>query len=308
MLKKILFAVILVSTFAACKKAGEDIPVAPVVTVPERLEITPTTSSILTGQTSQFTLKFYNNLGVLAALPTGIVWSSDNMAIATVSQTGLATAVAVGQANIKATYNAISASAAITVAVNNTVLSTVTITPSTTQEILLNGTVLLSATGTNILGGVINGLTFNWMSDASASVQVNSSGMATGLAYGSANVTATATGIQSAPTMVQVIRRGNFVGQNSMGMAKLKIENGTLKLQTSSNFSVASAPDLRIYLTNTPTTANGAVQIAALSTAGQTSGMRSWNVPTNVTITQYRYAMVWCAQFGGVYGVADFGL
>jgi hypothetical protein len=128
------------------------------------------------------------------------------------------------------------------------------------------------------------------------------------MAYGSANITASANGIQSAPTMVQVIRQGNFAGQNSMGMAKLKIENGTLKLQTSSNFSVANAPDLRIYLTNTPTVIAGAVQIAPLSTAGQTSGMRSWNVPTNVTITQYRYAMVWCAQFGGVYGVVDFGL
>lgn len=307
-MKKILFALMIACTFAACKKAGEDVPVAPVVTVPERLEITPTTSSILTGQTAQFTLKFYNNLGVLATLPTGIVWSSDNVAIATVNQTGLATAVAVGQANIKAAYNTISATAAITVAANNTVLSTITIAPLTTQEILLNGTVNLSATGTNLLGGVISGLTFNWMSNAPTSVQVNSAGMATGLAYGSANITATANGIQSAPTMVQVIRQGNFTGQNSMGIAKLKIENGTLKLQTSSTFSVASAPDLRIYLTNTPTTITGAVQIAPLSTAGQTMGARSWNVPTAVNITQYRYALVWCAQFGGVYGVADFGL
>jgi uncharacterized protein YjdB len=307
-MKKLLFVAMLVSTFAACKKAGEDVAVPPAVTVPERLEITPTTSSILTGQTTQFTLKFYNNLGVLAALPTGIVWSSDNIAIATVNQTGLATAVAAGQANIKATYNAISATAAITVAVNNTVLSTVTITPSATQEILLNGTVNLSAVGTNIAGGVITGLTFNWMSSASASVLVNSAGMATGLAYGSANITATASGIQSAPLMVQVIRQGNFAGQNSAGMAKLKIENGTLKLQTSSTFSVANAPDLRIYLTNTPTNITGAVQIAPLSSAGQTSGARTWNVPAGVTITQFRYALVWCAQFGGAYGVADFGL
>jgi hypothetical protein len=308
MIKKILFAVMIASTFAACKKAGEDVPVPPVVTVPERLEITPTTGSILTGQTTQFTLKYYNNLGVLATTPAGIVWSSSNMSVATVNQTGLATAVAVGQTNIKAMYNAISATAAVTVVANNNVLSTVSITPSTTQEILLNGTVNLSAVGTNLAGGVVSGLTFTWMSDAATSVQINSSGVSTGMAYGSANITASANGIQSAPTMVQVIRQGNFAGQNSMGMAKLKIENGTLKLQTSSNFSVANAPDLRIYLTNTPTVIAGAVQIAPLSTAGQTSGMRSWNVPTNVTITQYRYAMVWCAQFGGVYGVVDFGL
>ena len=310
MIRKILFAVLLASTFAACKKAGEDVPVAPVVTVPERIEITPTTSSILVGQTAQFTVKYYNNVGVLAATPAGVVWSTSNGAIATVSATGLATAVAAGQANIVATFNTISITAALTVVANSNVLSTVTITPSTTQEILLNGTVSLSAVGTSLSGSVISGLMFNWASDASTSVQVSAAGMATGMAYGSANIRATANGIQSAPTMVQVIRQGNFAGQNSMGMAKLKIENGTLKLQTSSTFSVANAPDLRIYLSNTASPANATVllQISPLSSINQTSGARSWNVPAGVTITQYRYAVVWCAAFNGVYGVADFGL
>ena len=299
----------LVSTFAACKKNGEDVPPPVVVTIPERLEITPTTNSILTGQTAQFTLKYYNNVGLLAATPAGVVWSSSSTTVATVNQTGLATAAAVGQTTIKAMYNTISATAAVTVVANSNVLSTITITPSTTQEILLNGTVNLSAVGTNLAGGIIAGLTFNWASDAATSVQVNAAGMATGLAYGSANVTATTSGIQSAPTMVQVIRQGNFVGQGSMGMAKLKFENGTLKLQTNSTFQVnASTPDLRMYLTNNAASINGAVQISPLTSAGQTSGARSWNVPAAVNITQYRYALVWCAAAGGAYGVADLGL
>ncbi len=309
MFKQILFAALLAISFTACKKPAEDVPaVPPVVTVPERLEITPSTSSILTGQTAQFTVKYYNNLGVLAATPATLVWSSSNTAVATVNATGLATGVTVGQSTIKAMYNNISATAVVNIAANNMVLSTITVTPSATQEILLNGTVVLSAVGTNLAGGVINGLTYNWMSDATSAVQVNSAGMATGTAYGSANVTASANGITSAPTLVQVIRQGNFVGQGSMGMAKLKLENGILKLQTTSNFSVANAPDLRIYLNNNPSNITGAVQIAPLSTASQTSGARSWNVPAGVTITQYRYAIVWCAQFGGLYGVVDFGL
>jgi hypothetical protein len=308
-MKRLFFALIILCCFISCKKNGEDVAPPAVVTVPERLEISPTTNSILTGQTAQFTLKYYNNLGVLSATPAGVAWSSSNTAIATVSQTGLATAVTVGQANIKAMYNTISATAMVTVVVNNNVLSTVNITPSTTQEILLNGTVNLFAVGTNLSGAVISGLTFNWMSDAATSVQINSAGVATGLAYGAANITAMVNGIQSSPTMVQVIRQGNFVSMNSMGIAKLKIENGTLKLTTSSNFYVNPAPpDLRIYLSNSSSSIVGAVQIAPLSTAAQTSGARIWNVPSTVSITQFRYAVVWCAQFGGVYGVADFGL
>lgn len=306
-IKKISLAILVILSFTACKKKSIDEPLPAVVTVPERLEITPTTNSILTGQTAQFTLKFYNNLGVLAPTPSTIVWSSSSATIASVSQTGLASGLTVGQTTIKAMYNSISITAALTVVVNNNILSTITVNPNAVQEILLNGTTALSAVGTNLAGGTVTGLTFNWVSDAT-SVIVNSSGMATGMAYGSANITASANGIISAPTMIQVIKQGNFTGQNSMGMAKLKIENGILKLQTTSNFSVASAPDLRIYLNNSPSNITGAVQIAPLSTAGQTSGIRSWNVPVGVTITQYRYAVVWCAQFGGVYGVVDFGL
>jgi Bacterial Ig-like domain (group 2)/Electron transfer DM13 len=308
-MKKIIVALCLVANFVACTKKGVDVPPPPevVVNVPERLEITPTSSSILTGQTAQFTVKYFNNRGVEAPVPTSTIWSSDNTLVASVNQQGLALGVAIGNANIKATYNAIVASVGITVVVNNTVLSTVNIIPAEAQEIVLNGTTNLMAEGRNIAGGLITGLNFTWASNA-AMVQVNSTGVVTGMNYGSANITATANNITSAPRVVDVIRRGNFTGQNSMGTAKLKIENGILKLQTTANFQVSSAPDLRIYLTNSTTSIANAIQIAPLSSAGQTSGMRSWNVPTNINITQYRYALVWCAQFGGNYGVADFGL
>jgi hypothetical protein len=107
--------------------------------------------------------------------------------------------------------------------------------------------------------------------------------------------------------MVQVIRSGNFNGgSGSTGQAKLKIENGTLKLQTSSTFSVSTgAPDLRIYLSNSTTNITNAVEIATLN---QRSGAQSWNVPATtsggqpITITSYQYVLVWCRQFGGNYG------
>jgi hypothetical protein len=310
-MKKILFAFMLTSSIVACKKKGEVVPDAIVVTVPELLDINPTTSSKLVGETAQFTLKYYNNLGVLAPTPTsGITWMSSNTNAATISQQGLATAIAPGQTFIKATYNGItSTSAILTVVANTNVLANVNITPNTTQEILLNGTLNMSANGTNLAGGSLSGLTFTWASDAANLVSVSNTGVVTGSAYGSANIRATSGGIQSAPTMVQVIRQGNFTGMNSVGTAKLKFESGVLKLTTSTNFGFNTAPpDLRIYLTNSLTSVANAVQIGALSTAGITGGARTWNIPANVNITQYRYALIWCAQFTGNYGAADFGL
>jgi Bacterial Ig-like domain (group 2)/Electron transfer DM13 len=310
MKKIILFAAVAVA-FTACKKSGEVVPLAEVVTVPEFLDIAPSTNSKLIGETAQFTLKYFNNTGVLAPTPsTGITWISSNPNVASINQQGLATALTTGQTFIKATYNNVtSTSALLTIVANNNTLSTITITPNGTKEILLNGTTSLSAVGTNLAGGVMSGLNFTWGSTNSPIVQISPSGVATGLLYGNSNITASSNGIQSAPTTIQVIRQGTFVGSNSAGMVKLKFENGNLVLQTTSTFSVStSPPDLRIYLSNNATNITGGTQIAALTTASQTSGARSWNVPASVSITQFRYAVVWCAQFPSTYGVADFGL
>jgi Bacterial Ig-like domain (group 2)/Electron transfer DM13 len=303
MIKKTAWALAAVITLAACSKKSAETPVA---TIPERLEMAPASNSVLVGATATFTLKFFNNTGQQAALPAAITFTSANAAIATVNQQGVATGVSAGQTEIKATYNNVSATALLTVAANNTVLASVTITPIDIQEVKLNETATLTAVGKNNAGGVITGLTFLWQTADAAIADVTTAGVISGKAYGTANVTASASGIQSAPVMVQVIRKGNFNGVfSSAGTAKLKIENGVLKLQTTADFSVmTSPPDLRIYLSNSNNSIAGAVEVASLS---QRTGAQSWAVAAPTTITQYKYVIVWCKQFGGTYGVADLG-
>jgi hypothetical protein len=288
----------------SCSKKTVDPP--PVVTlVPERLEMTPLTSSISIGGTVQYALKFFNNTGVEAAVPTGIVWSVLNTAIATTNQQGLVTGNSAGQTEVTAKYNAAIIKTLITVVANNTQLATINITPATTQEIKLISNLNLIAEGKNNVGGIISGLTFAWQTDSPTFTQISNTGLLTPTGYGTANITASSLGITSAPLMVQVIRNSPFVGSGSTGMAKLKIENSQLKLQTTSDFSVSTgAPDLRIYLGNNSNNVTGAVQVGVLS---QRSGAQSWNVASPTTIIQYRYVIVWCAQFGGTYGVADLG-
>ena len=295
-------------TVFSCKKKEAD--VAP-VDIPERLVMSPETQNATIGQTKTFTLVFYDKKGVVATLPTSIEWSSNNSNIATV-QNGVATGVGAGQATIKATYKSpgiaipVEATALLTVLAAGTnqtdVVTSVTI-QQTTQELSLNGTATLQAVAKNSAGTVLT-RTFVWTSASPNLVSVTNAGLATGLVYGTANVTASTDGIQSAPAMVQVVRSGTMSGQASAGgMVKLKIENGVLKLQTTSNFSVAtSAPDLRIYLSNNATNVTGGLQIATLS---QRAGAQTWNLPAGVTISQYRYVVVWCLQFSAFYGGAD---
>lgn len=275
-------------------------------TVLERLEISPGNTSIAAGNTATFTLTYYNNQGMQAPVPPGVAWSSMNNTVATVNQQGVATGVTGGQTNIQAAVNSLTATASLTVTANNQ-LATVTLTPSTILELNLNQVFAVTATGRNINGDIINGLVFTWASSDNSLAAVDNTGMVRGVNYGTANVTATAASITSPPLMVQVIRSGSFNGgSNSAGQAKLKIENGVLKLQTSANFSVSSGPpDLRIYLSNSTSSISNAVEVATLN---QRSGAQTWNVPaTNaggqpVTITSYPFVLVWCRQFGGNYG------
>jgi Electron transfer DM13/Bacterial Ig-like domain (group 2) len=302
MVTKIITAAAVIISLTACSKKSEDTPVA---TVPERLEMAPASSSVLAGATATFTLKFFNTTGQQAAVPANINWTSANTAIATINQQGVATGISPGQTEIKAAYNTVTATALLTVAANNTQLASVMIMPADMQEVKLNETAALTAVGKNNAGGAISGLLFTWQTADAGIATVSATGEVTGKAYGTANVTAGSAAIQSAPVMVQVIRKGNFTGSSSTGFAKLKIENGVLKLQTTTDFSVmAGPPDLRIYLGNTNNSISGAVEVASLN---QRTGAQSWNVAAPTTITQYKYAIVWCKQFGGTYGVADLG-
>ena len=271
----------------------------------EALQIVEAGGTVNVGAMLGFTLRYTNPGGMVTTPPAGIVWSSNNMAVATVNSTGVTTGIAVGQASIKATYNSLMASVPLTVT-NTNAITSVVLTPATFKEIKLNESDNLIATALNSSGQPVAGATFTWQNSNTSFVSVTNQGAITGLSYGTSNITATAMGVQSSPVMVQVIRSGTFSGMASAGMAKLKFENGVLKLQTTSDFSVSTAaPDLRIYLTNNTSNITTAVEIATLN---QRSGAQSWIVPNTATITQYRYVMVWCRQFGGAYGIADLGL
>ncbi len=307
-MKQILFISLSIILFS-CTKNAEDLALPPTVLVAERLAITPTTISVLASQTTQLTAKYYNNTGNEAALPPSTNWSSSNTAVATVNNSGLVNSIAAGQSIITASYNNIIATATVNVLANNNLLATVNITPAIIQEVSLNSQTNFSAVGKNLAGNTIPGLTFLWSSSNSNIASISNTGVLTALQYGTVDITAAANSITSAATSVQIVRRANFFSGGSTGSIRLKIENGDLKIATSSDFSVQNGhPDLRLYLTNNPSTNAGAVQIAPLTTAGRNSGAYTWLVPSGINITQYRYALVWCAAFGGVYGLADFGI
>jgi len=301
--KQLLFACLIFLVGVSCKKKSEDTPLA---VVSERLEISPKASSILKNQTQKFDLKYFNNVGLESTLPSNITWTSNNPAVASVTKSGLVTGLGNGQAQITATYKDAFASALVTVVSDENQLASLEINPATSIELTLNEMGTLMALGKTINGNMFtNNLIVSWRSATPSIVEVDQTGKVTAKTYGTSLVWASASDIESAPVMVQVIRAGAYSGQGSRGIAKLKIENNILKLQTSADFVASSSPpDLRMYLSKNSNNVNGGLELVTLN---QRSGAQSWNVPEGVSISQYRYAVIWCKQFSAFYGSADLG-
>lgn len=297
----IKFCLLLSLAAISCSKKTGDV-VQP--TIPERIVVAPLNRSISPGDTVIFKAIYYNNSGVESPLPASVSWTSSNNTIANVTQAGVATGIKAGQVTIKAQYNAAFSTALLSVVDNDTAIATISLQP--VVELNLNDNYTFAAIAKNINGIELPGKNFTWQTDNANLVSINAStGRVTAKAYGTANITASTNGLVSNPSMVQVRRIGSFMGAGSAGMAKLKVNNGLVKLETSADFRVSTgAPDLRIYFSANSGNVNNAIEVATLN---QRSGAQSWNLPFGTTISQYRYVLVWCKQFGGAYGVADLG-
>jgi plastocyanin len=134
------------------------------------------------------------------ALAATIVWSSGTPASATVgSSTGLVTGVAAGTSVITATSGTVSAN--VTITVTPQILTSITVSGGTTVQV--GQTLQLLAAAKDQVGKAMTAV-ITWVSDALGIATVNASGLVTGVAAGTANVTASSGGVSSTPTAVTV--------------------------------------------------------------------------------------------------------
>jgi len=159
---------------------------APVASV----SVTPPSASTSVGLTVQLTAtpKDANGNPLSGRV---ITWASNNTAVATVSGNGLVTAVAAGSATITATSEGQSGTAAVTV--SSVPVASVTVTPSP-ASVQQGATVQLTATPKDANGNPLSGRVVTWASNNTAVATVNGSGLVTGVAGGSATITATSEG------------------------------------------------------------------------------------------------------------------
>src|SRR5437016_3851794 len=158
----------------------------PVATV----TVAPTSANLQTGQTVQLTATARDASGNVLSGRV-MTWSSSSSSVASVNGSGLVTGAGVGSATITATSEGQSGSAAITVTAAP--VATVTVSPAA-AAVQPGQTVQLTATTKDANGNILTGRTVTWASNSNPAATVSSSGLVTGVATGTALITATSEG------------------------------------------------------------------------------------------------------------------
>ncbi|HKI75421.1 MAG TPA: Ig-like domain-containing protein [Pseudomonadales bacterium] len=192
-----LVLLFLISLLAACGGSGGG-GTTPTPTVAS-VTVSPATATINVGATQQLTATAKDSSGATIS-GASIAYSSSDTAIATVSTGGLVTGVAAGSATITATSSGKSGTATITVNTPAPTVATVTLSPSAVT-LTAGNTQQLTATAKDASNATISGATFTYASSDTTVATVDSSGLVTAVAAGTATITATSGGVDGTATI-----------------------------------------------------------------------------------------------------------
>ncbi len=263
--------------------------------------------------TKQIDAFYTNQYGVVESVDLEYRIADNN--IATVSETGLITAIATGQTSALVTFGE-TRSNDIIVTVVGSLADVATIIISADKSILtVAETTSFTATALNAQNDVLVGKTFQWQSSQPSIASIDENGIVTAMANGMTEITANSEGITSAPTIISVgsntrtaMMQGSG-GYNASGTAVLMAnDKGELTLTMSSDFEVSVALGTHIYLANS--TSGSAVRSSGLDLGeidGQ--GAQSFDVSainSSVTLDTYQYVIALCKPASITFGFGEF--
>ncbi len=246
---------------------------APTVT---GVTVSPASPSVSVGSTTQFTASATYSDGSSKDVTTSASWSSSNTAVASIDSTGqaspgLATGVSTGNATISASFSGKNGSAALSVtgtaAVTSLALSPTSITMSVggTQQFIATAGYSDGSTKT-----VTNLATWSSTDSAVASIQSagqTTPGLASGVAPGNVNITASYGGVSGVTTLNVTSTTGKLTGFSIGQIAPSIAPGSTLQLFGYASYSDGSAQ----WVTSTTNWSSSNPTIANIENQGQTS-------------------------------------
>ena len=104
-------------------------------------------------------------------------------------------------------------------------------------------------------------------------------------------------------TTGKVLAQGSLsgsTGHNVSGVAKVIEDNGVKSLRLE-NFSSTNGPDLKVYLAKDA----NAASFINLGNLKSTSGNQNYALTGSINLAEYKYILIWCQQFGVLFGSAQ---
>jgi len=244
--------------------AASTLAITPPTPVATTVTVSPASASVTVGATSvlQATVKDQNG-----NLMTGqtVTWSTNNPAAATVNSSGVVTGVAAGSATITATSSGKTGTSSITVTAVAPVVTTVTVAP-TSASLVVGATTTLQATVKDQNGNVMTGQTVTWTTNNAAAATLSSSGVVTGVAAGSATITATSSGKigTSSITVTAVSGSGTLLFQENFEDANIAsrgwYDNTSVQLSTAEHIAGSNSSAQYHFLAGATSPTSGGSQ------------------------------------------------
>ncbi|MEM6732881.1 MAG: DM13 domain-containing protein [Myxococcota bacterium] len=308
---------------AACAPGTDFVDETPSVRVAEA------SIAVLVGANAQLNGELY------VGTPTGDViidaaelsFTSSDLGVVTVSAEGVLTGIAPGPAIIQATYlgeadveklDEENLRTLVNVVETDSSPALVRVTDpggseATTVPLTSGSMLQLNAEVQNV-NGVAVSATVVWNSSDTGVATVDSTGLVTGVANGTATIVAEADGIQSRVVTVNVFdvdtsqRVGTFQGvrfYDVSGTATLAFNSsGDLELTLSEDFSSTNGPDLDVILSTTETVTGSSINLGNLQSI---RGSQTYAVPASVSIDQFDFVIIDCVAFNARFGFAALG-
>ncbi len=254
--------------------------------------VSPTAATVTVGTTTQLTATPKDANGT-ALSGRVVTWATSNAAIATVSASGSVTGVAAGSATITATSEGQSGTSVITV--TNVPVASVTVSPAT-ASVTVGTTSQLTATAKDANGTALSGRVVTWATSNAAAATVSASGLITGVAAGSATITATSEGqsgtsaitvtnVPVASVTVSPTAAGVTVGATTQLTATPKDANGTALSGRAVTWATSNAATATV-------SASGLVTGVAAGSATITATSEGQSGTSAITVTSVPVASV----------------
>jgi uncharacterized protein YjdB len=204
---------------------------------------------------------------------SGAMWSSSDITIATVDNTGFASTLAVGSVTLSAASASITGSTVLTV--TSAVIASIAVTPAN-PSLPVGSVQQFTATGT-FSDGTMQDITNSamWTSSAGSVATVSNSGLATALTTGNSTIIASTASVSGSTTLQVTVA---VLQSISVTPPDLQMATGTTaQLTATGSYSDGSTQDL----TSAATWTSNAGGLATVSTTGVVSALK----PGSATIT-----------------------